>query len=161
MYRSKCAVFRQQFFFKIARKLSIYKALLHFCVIITRASTRRTIPVAPQGHFLRALSYIFLLFRRGRCPHRPAGGHRPVAVPCVRLGDGAPALHTDRGHRDALSADFVGCALHAACGPCRSGRFICHRQRSHRSPTIILQITLRVCKLTEIIPQDLHFEIAT
>ena len=22
----------------------------------------------------------------------------PVAVPCVRLGDGAPALHTDRGH---------------------------------------------------------------
>ena len=21
-----------------------------------------------------------------------------VAVPCVRLGDGAPALHTDRGH---------------------------------------------------------------
>ena len=23
---------------------------------------------------------------------------RPVAVPCVRLGDGAPALHTDRGH---------------------------------------------------------------
>ena len=22
----------------------------------------------------------------------------PVAVPCVRLGDRAPALHTDRGH---------------------------------------------------------------
>ena len=33
MYRSKCAVFRQKFFFKNAQKPSIYKALSHFCVI--------------------------------------------------------------------------------------------------------------------------------
>ena len=26
------------------------------------------------------------------------GGDYPVAVPCVRLADGAAALHTDRGH---------------------------------------------------------------
>ena len=31
---------------KIARKASIYKALRHFCVIITQASILRTIPVA-------------------------------------------------------------------------------------------------------------------
>ena len=31
-----------------------------------RSSTRRTMPVAPQGQFLRALSYIFSLFRRER-----------------------------------------------------------------------------------------------
>ena len=148
--------FVNNFSLKIARKHSIYKGLSYFCVIITRASTLLTMPVAPQGHFLRALSYIFLLFRRGRCPHRPVGGHRPVAVPCVRLGDGAPALHTDRGHRDALSADFVGCALHAACGPCRSGRFICHRQRSPRSP-YFTNYAVSICKRDKIILTDLLF----
>ena len=46
MYRSKYAVFRQDFSWKIVRRPSIYKDLSHFCVIITRASTRLTIPVA-------------------------------------------------------------------------------------------------------------------
>ena len=46
MYRSKYAVFRQKFSPEIARKPSVYKGLSHFCVIITRASIRRTIPVA-------------------------------------------------------------------------------------------------------------------
>ena len=55
--------FVKNFSSKIARKSSIYKALSHFCVIITRASTLLTIP---------------------------------VAVPCVRLADGAAALHTVR-----------------------------------------------------------------
>ena len=46
MYRSKYAVFCQKFSSKNARKPRIYKALPHFCVIITRASILRTIPVA-------------------------------------------------------------------------------------------------------------------
>ena len=46
MYRSKYAVFVKIFSIKIARKPSIYKALSHFCVIITRASILLTIPVA-------------------------------------------------------------------------------------------------------------------
>ena len=46
MYRSKRVAFRQKIFSKIARKPGIYKDLLHFCVIITRASILRTIPVA-------------------------------------------------------------------------------------------------------------------
>ncbi len=46
MYVSEYAVFVKNFSSKIARKSSIYKALLHFCVIITRASILLTIPVA-------------------------------------------------------------------------------------------------------------------
>ncbi len=46
-------VLLKNFCFKTARKPSNYKALSHFCVIITRASTRRTIPVA--------FIYIYLL----------------------------------------------------------------------------------------------------
>ena len=38
---------------KNSRKPSIYKALSHFCVIMTRASTRRTIPVAVPDICLR------------------------------------------------------------------------------------------------------------
>ena len=34
-----------------------------------------------------------------------------VAVPGGRLGDGAPALPTDRGHYDSLRAGFAGCSL--------------------------------------------------
>ena len=60
--------------------------------ILLKSSTLLTMPVA--FIYLSSLQ----TSRRGQCPHRPAGGHRPVAVPCVRLGDGAPALHTDRGH---------------------------------------------------------------
>jgi len=73
----------------------IFKVLLisFGITILPRSSTRRTMPVA----FIIFLSPL-QTSRRGQCPHRPAGGHRPVAVPCVRLGDGAPALHTDRGH---------------------------------------------------------------
>ena len=39
-------VFIRNFSSKIARKLSVYKALSYFCVIITRALILRTIPVA-------------------------------------------------------------------------------------------------------------------
>ena len=46
MYRSKCAVFVKKFSIKIARKPSIYRGLLHFCVIITRASILLTFPLA-------------------------------------------------------------------------------------------------------------------
>ena len=46
MYRSKCAVFVKNFSSKTARKPSVYKALSHFCFIITQASILRTIPVA-------------------------------------------------------------------------------------------------------------------
>ena len=46
MYRSKYAVFVKNFSLKIARKDSVYAALSHFCVIITRASILLTIPVA-------------------------------------------------------------------------------------------------------------------
>jgi len=59
--------------------------------ILPKSSPRRTMPVA----FINLLSP--LQTRMGGVSP-PVGGHRPVAVPCVRLGDGAPALHTDRGH---------------------------------------------------------------
>ena len=128
MYRSNVLFFVKNFL-KNNQKPSVYNALSHFCVIMTRASTRRTIPVA----FILSISFydtfdgrqvaaptLEMLVRacRGGDPP-PAGSHRPVAVPCVRLR----------------------CTQTAAT---RSGRCIRHRRRSHRSPTIILQITLLV-----------------
>ena len=44
----------------------------------------------PYGHRMSFLENWG--FRSGRCRHRP------VAVPGVRLADGAASLHTDRGH---------------------------------------------------------------
>ena len=61
MYRSIYAVFVKNFSSKIALKPSIYKDLLHFCVIITRASIRRTIPVAFIYSFLLNLQIVLLL----------------------------------------------------------------------------------------------------
>ena len=60
MNRSKCAVFVKNFSSKTARKPSIYKGLSHFCVIITRASILRTIPVAFIIYKI-SLLYKFLL----------------------------------------------------------------------------------------------------
>ena len=53
--------FVKKFSSKIARKPSIYKAFSHFCVIITRASIRRTIPVAFIYTFLLKLQIVILL----------------------------------------------------------------------------------------------------
>lgn len=54
--------FVKNFSLKIARKASVYNGLSHFCVIITRASMRRTIPVAFIYTFLLKLQIVILLF---------------------------------------------------------------------------------------------------
>ena len=58
--------FVKNFSYKTARKPSVYKALSDFCVIRTRASTRRTIPVAfiylspfPVGNDLCVVPVVF------------------------------------------------------------------------------------------------------
>ncbi len=62
MYRSKYSVFRQIFFFKNRPQTQcIYKALSHFCVIITRASILLTIPVAFIYTFILKLQIVLLL----------------------------------------------------------------------------------------------------
>ena len=58
--------FVKNFSSKTAQYPSIYKDLSHFCVIITRASTRRTIPVA--FIFSNLLNYLFFLQFLLRCP---------------------------------------------------------------------------------------------
>ena len=51
----------KNFSLKFARNPSIYKVLSHFCVIITQASIRRTIPVAFIYSFLLKLQIVLLL----------------------------------------------------------------------------------------------------
>ena len=70
------------------RKPQCLCGLSGFGVIITPASMRRTIPVAPQGHFLRALSYINLLiiFRRDRRPRLSVHFQKPLRA----VGDAGP-----------------------------------------------------------------------
>ena len=58
--------FVKNFSSKTAQYPSIYKDLSHFFVIITRASTRRTIPVA--FIFSNLLNYLFFLQFLLRCP---------------------------------------------------------------------------------------------
>jgi len=55
-------IFVKNFSSKIVRKPNVYKALSHFCVIITRASMRHTIPVAFIYTFLLKLQIVLLVF---------------------------------------------------------------------------------------------------
>jgi len=94
----------KNFSLKIVRNPSVYKALSDFCVIITRASTLLTMPVA----------FIFLSplqICRGGCQHPPVGNQRPVAVPDIFVGFEKPSSSVDRGHCDSPSAAFSGCSL--------------------------------------------------
>ena len=87
MYRSKYAVFVKNFSSKIDRMSSVYKALSHFCVIITRASILLTIPVA----FIYKNSFLTKApLPKGGWRREATGGYNippPQAVP-LPLGEG-------------------------------------------------------------------------
>ena len=87
MYRSKSAVFRQNFSSKIACKPSIYKRLLHFCVIITRASILLTIPVAFMllFHSFPVRSFAESCFLKTSLPEPNAQRFKICKIPALLL----------------------------------------------------------------------------